>query len=339
MARGWISTFLLATVLLSAGVARAQDPAAPPLVVPPPSPPFEQWLAEFKQEAAEQGIRPAVLEAAFTGVQPIPRIIELDRKQPERTITFAQYQKNIVTAKRVADGKKLLREHKALLAEVSKKYGVQPRFLVALLGIETNYGRNTGGYRVVDALATLAHDGRRAAYFRRELLAALTILDRHNIEPDTLKGSWAGAMGQDQFMPSAYLKYAQDWDGDGRPDLWKSQGDVFASAANYLSTVGWNNNLTWGREVRLPAGASVAGEASLDPAKGRKLGDWHALGVRRADGKKLPKGDHPAWLVLPDGPAGKAFLVYENYRTVMDWNRSTYFATSVGLLADRIGEG
>ena len=337
MNRGWISALMLACSLLAAGTAAAQDAPAPPAATEPVS--FDQWLARLKQDAAEQGIRPAVLEAAFEGVQPLARVIELDRRQPEGTITFAQYVKNIVTPKRVADGKKLLREHKALLTAVAKKYDVPPRFLVALLGIETNYGRVTGNYRVVDALATLAYDGRRAAYFRKELLAALTILDHHNLAPDTLKGSWAGAMGQDQFMPTAYLKYAQDWDGDGRPDLWKSQGDVFASAANYLSTVGWNSSLNWGREVKLPAGGHVAGEASLDPAKGRKLADWHRLGVRRSDGKPLPKGDHPAWLVLPDGPSGRAFLVYENFRTVMDWNRSTYFATTVGLLADRIGEG
>ena len=337
MHRGWIAALVLAGTWLMAGIAPAQDaPLTPPATAPLS---FEQWLDRLKQEATEQGIRPAVFDAALAGVQPLPRVIELDRKQPEGTITFAQYAKNIVTPKRVADGKKLLREHRTLLGEVSKKYGVPPRFLVALLGIETNYGRLTGTYRVVDALATLAYDGRRSAYFRKELLAALTILDRHNLAPDMLKGSWAGAMGQDQFMPTAYLKYAQDWDGDGRADLWKSQGDVFASAANYLSTVGWNGTLTWGREVKLPAGGRVAGEASLDPAKGRKLADWHKLGVRRSDGKPLPKGDHPAWLVLPDGPSGRAFLVYENYRTVMDWNRSTYFATTVGLLADRIGEG
>lgn len=295
---------------------------------------FGAWLEELRREAAAQGISQRILDAALTGVQPIPRVIELDRRQPERTITFAQYVERVVPQSRVDRARRLYAEHKALLDQVGAKYGVQPRFIVALWGIETDFGRNTGSYKVVDALATLAHDGRRSAYFREELLKALRILDEGHIEPERMKGSWAGAMGQSQFMPSSFLNYAQDFNGDGSKDIWTSLPDVFASAANYLSTVGWNPNQTWGREVRLPRGFDAA-HAGLETRK--KLAEWQRLGVRNTGGGDLPAVDIEASLVLPDGPGGRAFLVYDNYRTIMRWNRSTYFATSVGLLADRIG--
>lgn len=295
---------------------------------------FETWLGELKAEARAQGISETTIEAAFAGTAPIPRVIELDRRQPEGTITFEQYVRRAMSPQRVKRGQELYAKHRALLDRVGKEFGVQPRFIVALWGIETDYGRNTGGFRVVDALATLAHDGRRSAYFRRELLAALRILEEDHIEPDRMRGSWAGAMGQSQFMPSSFIKYAKDFDGDGRRDIWTTQADVFASAANYLSTVGWNPNQTWGREVKIPAGFE-AGLAGLQTRK--PLTEWQRLGIRRIDGGALPKATFDASLVLPDGPSGRAFLVYDNYRTIMDWNRSTYFATTVGLLADRIG--
>ncbi|WP_119678368.1 lytic murein transglycosylase [Indioceanicola profundi] len=295
---------------------------------------FDSWLKELRQEAAGQGISPKILDAALTGIQPIPRIIELDRRQPEGTITFAQYVERVIPQSRVDRARRLYQEHKAVLDQVGAKYGVQPRFIVALWGIETDFGRNMGGFKVVDALATLAHDGRRSAYFREELLKALRILNEGHIAPSDMKGSWAGAMGQSQFMPSSFLSYAQDFDGDGHKDIWKTLPDVFASAANYLSTVGWNADQTWGREVKLPSGFG-AGHAGLETRK--NLSEWQALGIRKVGGGDLPAAAMEASLVLPDGPNGRAFLVYDNYRTIMRWNRSTYFATSVGLLADRIG--
>jgi len=295
---------------------------------------FAQWLQELRAEARTAGISAGILDAALTGIKPIPRVIELDRRQPERTISFAQYVDRVIPQSRVDRGRRLLRDHKALLDRVAASYGVQPRFIVALWGIETDFGRNTGGYKVVDALATLAHDGRRSAYFRGELLAALRILEEGHIDPAEMKGSWAGAMGQSQFMPSSFLNYAQDYNGDGTKDIWRSLPDVFASAANYLSTVGWNDDQTWGREVRLPDGFD-SGLAGLEIRK--PLSAWQALGVRRMTGGDLPAVDMDASLVLPDGPGGRAFLVYDNYRTIMRWNRSTYFATAVGLLSDRIG--
>lgn len=298
------------------------------------APDFGAWLADLKAEARAQGISDRTIEAAFTGTAPIPRVIELDRRQPEGSITFAQYLERVINDRRVRQGRELYAKHRTVLEAVGRRFGVQPRFIVALWGIETDFGRNMGGFRVVDALATLAHDGRRSAYFRQELLAALRILEEGHIAPDRMRGSWAGAMGQSQFMPSSFLRYATDFDGDGRRHIWSTQADVFASAANYLSTVGWNPDQTWGREVRLPAGfdTGVAGLQARMP-----LAEWQKLGVRRVDGGPLPTAPFQASLILPDGPKGRAFLVYDNYRTIMDWNRSTYFATAVGLLSDRIG--
>lgn len=295
---------------------------------------FSTWITELRHEAAGAGISPATLDTALADVKLLPRVLELDQRQPENTITFAQYLRGVANTKRVAQGRKLLAQHRALLDPISRRYGVQPRFIVALWGIETNFGQGTGGFRVVDALATLAFEGRRSAYFRKELLDALRILDQGHIGVAQMRGSWAGAMGQTQFMPSSFLKFAVDFNGDGRRDIWTTQADVFASAANYLSTVGWNGGQTWGRQVKLPPGFNAA-LANLDTRK--PLAEWHDLGIRRTDGGALPRTDLTASLVLPDGPAGMAFLVYDNYRTLKHWNRSTFFATTVGILADRIG--
>lgn len=296
---------------------------------------FPTWLAGLKDEARAQGISPDTLEAAFAGTSPIPRVIELDRRQPEGTITFAKYVERVISPQRVKRGREMYARNRTLLDAIGRQYGVQPRFIVALWGIETDFGRNTGGFSVIDALATLAYDGRRSAYFRKELLAALRILEEDHITPDRMRGSWAGAMGQTQFMPSSFLKYAQDQDGDGRRDIWTTPADVFASAAKYLSTVGWNPDQTWGREVKMPSAMDAAPLIGLD--KKRPLAEWKSLGVRKPDGGALPAAPLQASLIMPDGPRGRAFLVYDNYRTIMDWNRSTYFATTVGLLSDRIG--
>lgn len=320
---------VLPTVMLLTGLAVTPALAAPD---------FQQWLGDLKAEAVRDGVRPATLDAALAGIAPIPRILELDGKQPERTVTFDTYLSRSVTPARIRNARERMVTHKALLAQVSRKYGVPARFIVALWGMETDFGGNMGGFKVVDALATLAYDGRRSAFFRGELLKALRILDEGHITPDRMLGSWAGAMGQCQFMPSSFFKYAQDGDGDGHRDIWTTPADVFASAANYLATVGWKTDQTWGRAVRLPKGADSAAWAGLDK-QALPLSAWGRRGLRSADGKPLPKANMEAWLVQPDGPKGKAFLVYGNYRTIMDWNRSTYFATAVGILADHIGSG
>ena len=295
---------------------------------------FAEWREGVRSEALNLGISAAIFDTAFADVEPIPRVIELDRSQPEVTLTFDQYVERVVPESRVAKGRKLLAEHRELLEPIGRKYGVPPRFIVALWGIETNFGQYLGGFPVIASLATLAYDGRRSAYFRQELLHALRILEDGHITPDAMMGSWAGAMGQSQFMPSSFVNYAVDHDGDGKRDIWGTQGDVFASAANYLAQAGWRAGETWGRRVALPADFDHA-LTGLEVKK--TLADWEALGLRRADGSDLPQADISGSVVLPGGEGGPAFLVYNNYRTIMRWNRSFYFATSVGLLADGMG--
>jgi membrane-bound lytic murein transglycosylase B len=292
---------------------------------------FATWLTGLRAEAAARGIKQATLDAAFADVQPIPRVIELDRKQPEFTLTFPEYLDRVVPQSRVERGRALLREHAALLDAVAGKYGVQPRFIVALWGVESDFGRITGGFRVIAALATLAHDGRRSEFFRGELLNALQILDEGHIAPRDMVGSWAGAMGQSQFMPSSFLRFAQDYDGDGRRDIWTNQADIFASIANYLARSGWRADITWGRQVRLPQGFNAK---LIDLETRKPISAWQALGVRKPNGDALPTRDLAASIVRPDKESSPVFMVYENFHTLLRWNRSTYFAAAVGTLAD-----
>lgn len=298
-----------------------------------PAHPFPVWLEALKNEARQQGISEPTLEAAFRAIVPNERIIALDRKQPEKRKSFQHYRESVVTKARITKGRALLRQHQALLQEVSARYGVQPEFIVSLWGIETSFGQNTGGTRIIDGLTTLAFEGRRGEFFRRELLLALKILDQHTIAPNDFKGSWAGAMGQPQFMPSSYYHYAVDYDGDGFANIWHSYADIFASIANYLATNGWDASTRWGRKVRLPAAfdTTLAGLDQQQPVTG-----WAKTGVRNADGTALPASSLPASLILLNDRPEDAYLVYNNYRTLMHWNRSTYFATSVSLLAEAI---
>jgi membrane-bound lytic murein transglycosylase B len=292
------------------------------------------WLEDLRAEALKRGIGAQTLDVALRDIKPIPRIIELDRRQPESSMTFAEYLKLVAPPSRVQRGRHLLAQHKALLEEVSATYGVPAPIIVALWGVESDYGRRTGGFPVVGALATLAYDGRRGAYFRRELLDALQILSEGHITPALMTGSWAGAMGQSQFMPSSFLSRAVDHDGDGRRDIWTTYGDVFASAANYLKCAGWRPGQLWGRRVTLPPDFDAA---LLDLRVVKSLAEWQALGVRNAEGQALPQASFSASVVAPDGSEGPAFLVYPNFRVLLQWNSSTYFGIAVGLLSDQIG--
>jgi membrane-bound lytic murein transglycosylase B len=296
-------------------------------------PSFESWLAGLRREAQEQGVSPETLARALGQVRPIERVIELDRRQPEFTQTFWSYLDKRVTPERVARGRQLLEAHGALLRSVSARYGVQPHYLVAFWGLETNFGDVLGDFPVIDALATLAYDGRRDSFFRAQLLDALRILDAGHVSLGRMKGSWAGAMGQLQFIPSTFVRYAVDGDRDGRKDLWDTLPDVFASGANFLAGLGWNGDERWGREVRLPADFDWE-LAQLDLKK--PLAAWSALGVRHASGAPLPQADMRAALVLPQGHAGPAFLVYDNFEAILGWNRSVNYAIAVGHLADRL---
>ncbi|CAK0759629.1 membrane-bound lytic murein transglycosylase B [Gammaproteobacteria bacterium] len=293
---------------------------------------FDTWLTGLQAEARGQGISEIILEDAFSGVAPIARVIELDRHQPETTMTFAQYLKNILPNSRIVQARRHYRENRELLENIGERYEVQPNFIVAFWAIESDFGRNQGGFSVIAALTTLAYDGRRSDYFRGELLDALHILQRGDVKPSRMIGSWAGAMGQAQFMPSVFLKYGIDYDGNGRRDIWSSRADVLASAANYLHNVGWHNDENWGAEVRLPTGFD-SGRMGLDHPQ--TLEEWNELGIRYADGRPLA-GNLTASILQPGGPGNRVFAVYPNYHVIRVWNRSNYFATTVGLLADAI---
>lgn len=297
---------------------------------------FDQWLAGVRAEAAQQGVSQTTINEALNGIQPIQKVIDLDRKQPEHKITFAQYKKNVVNQQRINKGRELMAQYRNELAEVERQYGVSPQYVVALWGIETNFGSNTGGFNVIPALATLAWEGRRASFFRAELINALKIIDAGHISAASMKGSWAGAMGQNQFMPSSFNRFAVDGNGDGKRDIWGTKKDIFASTANYLKQNKWVAGQRWGRKVILPQGF----QASLATPKLRQpISYWANMGVKQADGSPLPNDNMRASIVAPDGVTGEVYIVYDNYQTIMDWNRSTYFATSVGLLADALASG
>lgn len=311
----------------------AQGPA---LAQEQPGANFDQWLDGLRQEALTRGISSATLDRAFRNVAPIDRVLELDRRQPEFSQSFWSYLDRAISDARVDKGKALLVQHAALLGRIEARFGVQPRFLVAFWGLETNFGEHLGGFPVIGALATLAHDPRRSDFFRAELLAALSILEAGDIDPQTMMGSWAGAMGQPQFMPTTFVRYATDGDGDGHRDIWTSLPDVFASASNFLKNLGWDGQQTWGREVVLPAGFDI----ELADLKIRKpVSAWQDLGVRRPGGGPLPSADFEASIVLPAGASGPAFLVYGNFRAILGWNRSILYAVAVGHLADRFVGG
>jgi membrane-bound lytic murein transglycosylase B len=296
--------------------------------------PFETWLEGARADALKQGIRAATLDEAFKDLKPIPRVVELDRKQPEFTLTFKQYLSRVVNDRRARKGKRMMEKHAALLDEVSAKYGVQKRFIVALWGIETDFGGITGGFPVIASLATLAHDGRRSKFFRKEMMLALKIIDQGHIAAKDMIGSWAGAMGQNQFMPSSFHNFAVDYNGDGAKDIWHNQPDVFGSIANYLKRSGWRDDLTWGRLVSLPKGfpKSKTGRKLRKP-----LSEWQHLGVRKIDGSDLPSRDIKGAIVLPAKKRmSPAYMAYGNFNVILKWNRSDYFAVAVGTLSDRL---
>jgi membrane-bound lytic murein transglycosylase B len=294
---------------------------------------FASWLEAFKDEAAAAGISQATLESALEGVAPLEEVIELDRRQPEFTQTFWSYIDRRVTPRRVERGRKLLAQYRPLLRKMKARYGVQPGFLVAFWGLETNFGDFMGKTPVVASLATLAYDRRRSSFFRNQLLDALRMVDGGHARLADMTGSWAGAMGQLQFMPNTFLRYAVDGDGDDRRDIWRSYPDAFASGANYLNRIGWRPGERWGREVRLPPEFDLT---LADLKIEKPLSEWQNLGVRRADGRDLPNAEMSGSIALPGGVAGPAFLVYRNFRNIMVWNRSLLYALAVGYLSDRI---
>ena len=297
---------------------------------------FNGFLAALRRDAVAHGIRPATIDIAFRYIQYLPHVIELDQRQPEHKMTFDEYLAKVVTQKRLDDARRHLVDNWGLLQQVRTRFNVQPRFIVALWGVESDFGRTMGDYSVPAALATLAYEGRRGSLFRAELLSALRILDQGNIRVDNMVGSWAGAMGQCQFMPSTFLSYSVDFDGDGRRDIWNDRADVLGSIANYISRLGWHGNEGWGREVVVPASFDNR-FAGLDSR--RSTAEWSRLGVRPAGAAPFTGREPSASLVLPDGGGGRALLVYDNFRAIKRWNNSTYFAAAVGYIADSIDRG
>lgn len=294
---------------------------------------FHSWLSNYRNNAAEAGVKSDTINRVFADIEFIPDVIVKDRSQPEFTLSFADYSKRSLTPERVQTGRSKMQANNSYLKHVEQEYGVPKSVIVALWGIETGFGRNTGKYDIMSALATLAYDGRRSEYFGKEFIAALKIIDTYPYLEQPLLGSWAGAMGQCQFMPTTYLSFAVDGDGDGQADLWHSTKDVFASAANYLSKSGWKRGERWGDRVTL---SQPVDQELLGLNTQKTFSEWAELGVKNASGKALPKSQAVASLVVPDGPDGPAYLVYDNYRVIMKWNRSHNFALTVGTLSDRI---
>ncbi len=301
---------------------------------------FDNFRQRLVQQAPQHGLSADFVRQELADVKPHARIIELDRAQSTeyggRRLTWPEYRSRIVTPARIRQGRAMMAEHHALLTHVGHHYGVPPQYIVALWGVETSYGKNTGGFDVIQALATLAWEGRRREFFTDELFKALRILQEGHISRPAFKGSWAGAMGQNQFMPSSFYRYAVDWTKDGTRDIWRAQGDVFASTANYLKSEGWNGTIRWGREVKLtkPLPSSLVGLEVRKP-----LSFWAKYGITMANGNALPTENVDSSILMPDGLDGPVFLVYDNFRTIMEWNRSTNFALSVGHLADALANG
>ena len=310
---------LLSALLTAPAATRAQDS-------------FSEFLAGLRAEGRRAGIRETTLDAAFAGIGPNQRVIDADRKQPEFTMTWARYQSFTMSDKRIARGREAYAANRELFRRVSERYGVEPGPIAGIWGLESNFGTDTGSYNVVEALATLAWEGRRAAFFRSQLISALRILDHGDVAPDRMLGSYAGAMGQPQFMPDSYLRYAVDFEGHGKRDIWTSSGDVLGSIANYLGMSGWRRGEPWGQPVLVPAGFDPSGGRELR----RTLGEWERMGVRRPDGGTFDRTDPMGAVIMPDGATGPAFMVYANFNVIRRYNPSDFYALAVGLLGDTV---
>ena len=327
-------------VLLALALLPVRQTPVPPMSVPQPT--FEEWLKGVRDEAKTRGIKDATLDAAFTGLEPLPIVIERDRSQVEVVQPLDRYLDQHVSATVVRTARTKRSEQSSVLQKVSAKYGVPAAILVAVWGLESNFGRFSGVRPTIQTLATLAYDPRRSALFSEELFDALSIIDSGDVQPAAMRGSWAGALGQPQFMPSSFLRYAQDFDGDGKRDIWTSTPDVFASIGNYLAAKGWTRDQAWGREVRVPA-TTLEALAQTAPFQtegclGRRemtvpmpISEWSKLGVRTRTGGPLPAADISASLISGNK---RHFLVYPNYHAILEYNCVNAYALSVGLLAD-----
>lgn len=305
------------------------------IAVPGEGDAFSTWLESLKAEARAENVSEQTIASTFEDAQYLPRVIELDRSQPEFISTFSSYINKRVTENRVDDGHYSLYENKALLEKIEQQYGVPKNIIVALWGLETSYGGYKGNYSLPSALMTLAYEGRRAGFFRSQLMDMMRIVDAGHNNVEGMRGSWAGAMGHMQFMPSTFMAYAVDGNNDVRIDIWNALPDAFASAANYLSSIGWKQEEPVALEVKLPATFEYS-LVQLDTRKSTKF--WTNLGVKQVNGMPLPALENSA-ILLPQGWQGPAFLIASNFDAVMNWNRSIKYALSVSHLADQLSTG
>ncbi|HCN66267.1 MAG TPA: lytic murein transglycosylase [Pseudomonas sp.] len=340
-------------------VACAEKPTAAdaqPLPVPPAAPvvttnaastdmpdiqpaqSFEQWLANFRVQALNAGISPTIFDNAFNGITPDMSVIKADRSQPEFSRPVWEYLDGALSPLRVRNGQRLLEQNAELLSRIEQRYGVDRRALVSVWGMESNFGTFQGNKSVIRSLATLAYEGRRPEFAQSQLIAALKIIQEGDVTPDKMLGSWAGAMGQTQFIPTTYETHAVDFDGDGRRDIWNSSADALASTAHYLQSSGWKQGQPWGFEVQLPAGFDYA---LADGAVRKSVSEWRKLGVTLPAGTQAPAGaeELSATLLLPAGYRGPAFLVLDNFRAILRYNNSSSYALAVGLLSQRFNGG
>ena len=314
---------LAATTALIAGPALAQSD-------------FQACLQNIRSDAIQQSVPVSVIDTAFRNLTPDPKVIDLDSRQPEFTLTYGKYVGSAVNADRIAKGQQKVAQFRGLLDALEREYGVPPQYLVAFWGMETNYGTFMGDFQALRSVATLACMTKRVAFFSGETIAALKILANNHMTSQQMRGSWAGAMGNMQFMPSTFVKWAVDRDGNGKIDIWTSMPDAFASAANFLRGIGFKPGLPASDEVVLPSNFPLE---QADMSVEKPVRAWAALGVKRAGGAALPASDEPASIILPAGWRGPAFILYPNFKAVMNWNRSTLYALSVAILAQQIAGG
>jgi membrane-bound lytic murein transglycosylase B len=297
------------------------------------SPGYEAFLEGVRRDASATGISAPTLARALNFAGPNARVLQLDRHQPEFTLTWAEYAQRVLPQSRLARARDAASHNQSSLGTVRARFGVDPGVIVGIWGLESSFGDKQGTFNVCDALATLAFDGRRRTFFRGELIKSLLVIDKRGVDPAGMLGSYAGAMGQPQFMPSAYLRYARSFDGGDRADIWTNRDDVFASVANYLGQSGWREGEPWGQPVTStrPVDPAITGRGHP-----RSLSEWSAMGIRRADGRNFSRGDVEGSLLMPDGESGPAFMVYRNFDAIRRYNPSDFYALAVGLLGDAI---
>lgn len=312
-------TFATLLIISSLAYARTNQPN------------WHKWLKELRQEAIADGMNPNLFDKIFHNMKPNKRLLRLDRTQPETRLTYYKYRNTRGDAYRIKLGHREYKRHKKLLKQIGRQYGVDPCIIVAIWGLESSYGRYMGNFNVIRSLTTLAYDSRRSVFFRKELLLALRMVNEGHVDVENFKGEWAGASGQSQFLPSSWYKYAVDYDLDGRKDIWQTHGDIFASIANYLRSNNWQTNQPRKIEVILPSNFN---SNLIGLTHTKTIQEWHHLGIQIKIGQQWPNKNLNASIIYPYG--GPYFMVFNNFKTLLSWNYSTYYAGTVDYVARKI---